>query len=141
MDREDANHFRAQGEAPPLSRSGPRPAEVPALGTGTEARPSPSALQDALSLRDLGLQPVRRGADLTQRGHARPFQSKVPVKLLRFHEPVDQHLARLLEAKHQLEGGRMNDLLLRLLRRGLQAECEQAEARRQSRPAEANGPQ
>lgn len=68
--------------------------------------------------------------DETSQGYWRPYRSRHPVKTLRFLTIKDQELARLLETHRQLVGGRMNDLLLRLLRRGLQAELQDRKANR-----------
>ena len=64
------------------------------------------------------------GADdaRTPLGRYRPNRAPIPVKIIHFRGRVQ--LARRIEAKAQLEGHRMNELLLEILERGLATYAE-----------------
>jgi len=69
-----------------------------------------------------GFTPIVLPEKLDRRGWFRPHRAVTPVKAVRFEGPENEELARLIEAKAQFERVRINSLLLRLLRRGLEAE-------------------
>lgn len=55
-----------------------------------------------------------------------PYHSPTPIKRIQFHGNENRLLARRLEFLAQSRGIRINDLLLVLVRRGLEAESKEA---------------
>ena len=59
--------------------------------------------------------------DFRRNGRYRRYRAPVSIKHVKFQGPT-LDLARAIEAKAQLERRRINEILVRLLHRGLQAE-------------------